>query len=70
MQHCITDRDYWENLSIEQDSLIVIQDSIITQYKYKDGLVEPFYKQEWFHNLMFTLAGVLVKDKIEEIIND
>lgn len=70
MQDCVSTKYYWESLSLQQDSLINLQDSLIAQYEYKDNLVAPFYKQKWFHNLMFTLTGMVIKDKIEEAIND
>tara|TARA_B100000902_G_C26504662_1_gene525605 strand:+ start:173 stop:469 length:297 start_codon:yes stop_codon:yes gene_type:complete len=69
MNSCVLEKERLYLITVEQDSLLAVQDSIITTYEYKDGLVKPFYQQEWFRNIMFTLVGALAQDKIKEAID-
>lgn len=69
MNSCVLEKDRLYLITVEQDSLITVQDSIIATYEYKDGLVKPFYQQEWFKAMMYSVIGALIQDKVKESIN-
>ena len=69
MNSCIVERGDLYLTVAAQDSLVAIQDSIIAKYEYKDGLVKPFYQQEWFKSMAFTILGAFIQDKVKESIN-
>lgn len=43
---------------VMKDSLIAVQDSIITEYQNLDNLNKPFWEQEWFKQVLSHLATV------------
>jgi len=69
MNSCILTRDNLYLTVSYQDSLLIVQDSIIAKYDYKDNLVKPFYQQEWFRSIMFTVLGAFVQNEVKEAIN-
>ena len=68
MNSCILTRDNLYLIIQNQDSLIAVQDSMLYKYEYKDGLVKPFYQQEWFRNMMFAVLGAVVQNKVKDEI--
>ena len=69
MNSCILDRDKLYLTIAYQDSLLAVQDSIIFKYEYKDGLVKPFYQQEWFKSMAFTILGAFIQNKVQESLD-
>jgi len=51
---------------VDKDSLIAIQDSIIINYQEIDELQVPFWKQEWFKKLMYTILGAGITKTIDK----
>ena len=46
------------NECVQKDSLIFLQDSLITEYQYKDTLTPSLWEQEWFKTILYSLLGV------------
>ena len=70
MNSCILERDNLYLTVESQDSLIAVQDSMISKYEYKDGLVKPFYQQEWFRSILFTVLGAVIQNEVKESLNE
>ncbi len=68
MNSCILERDKLYLTVSNQDSLIAVQDSMLAKYEYKDGLVKPFYQQEWFRSIMFTILGAVIQNEVKDAI--
>ena len=69
MNSCVLEKERLYLITVEQDSLLAVQDSIIATYEYKDGLVKPFYQQEWFRSIMYTLMGAVLQNELKESLN-
>tara|TARA_Y100000592_G_scaffold27891_1_gene44379 strand:+ start:681 stop:980 length:300 start_codon:yes stop_codon:yes gene_type:complete len=70
MNSCVLEKERLYLITVEQDSLLAVQDSIIATYEYKDGLVKPFYQQEWFRSIMYTLMGAVLQNELKESLNN
>ena len=69
MNSCILTRDNLYLTVSYQDSLLIVQDSIIAKYEYKDNLVKPFYQQEWFKSMAFTILGAFIQNEVKDALD-